>query len=88
MKLSRLHNEKKKNSKAGFDEGKIDLITGKRIMTIAADIQLAITAYERILGWAISGRYTHTTGPKVKPKLPIKRINPKMIKVSDKSGED
>lgn len=46
----------------------------------AAVPQFTPVATGIISAWTISGRYTHTTGPNVRPKLAINKINPKIIK--------
>lgn len=45
----------------------------------AAVPQFTPVAYGMMSAWTISGRYTQTTGPKVRPKLAINKINPMII---------
>lgn len=70
---------KNKNKKAGFLLGRVSFITGNNSIINAADAQFTIVANGRTFGCTISGKYTHTTGPRVNPKLAMNRTNPKII---------
>lgn len=73
---------KNTKSRAGFLFGSCSLITGNKSMMSEAVPQLVAVANGNMEGWTISGRYTHTTGPNVSPKLAMNRTNPAIMKVN------
>jgi hypothetical protein len=77
---------KNTNNKDGFLSGRLYLITGNSNIINAAVPQLTPVAYGITSAWTIYGRYTQTTGPRVRPKLAINKISPKMMSPNPKLG--
>ena len=71
---------KKTNNRPGLPPRAFYFIIGKSRITKEDELQLAQVAIGIYFGSMVSDIYNHEIGPRVNPKTPIKKNNPKMIR--------